>query len=354
MTDRDQRTEKPTPRRLERARKQGNVPASKELVIAVQWLVFASLSIVYADRWMEGGRELMRALIERAFNGVSDPDALLRVPRALLLPVVLPLVTGASALAVAALAAHGSLTRLQLSTGRLKPDFQRLNPADRLRRLPAQNMSQAGIALLVLVAFGFFVGWLVEKSWQPMLILPHLPLVTGLIRVSAQIEDLLWKAAGLLLLLGLWDAYRQHSRWAAQLRMTKQEVREEAKDTDGNPQMKMRIRRLMRERSRRRMTQEVAKATAVIVNPTHYAVAIRYTPGEMRAPRVVAKGQNYLAGRIRERAIRHQIPIVENPPLAQALYRTARVGQEIPAHLYRAVAEVLAYLYRLLGGRLPG
>jgi flagellar biosynthetic protein FlhB len=215
-------------------------------------------------------------------------------------------------------------------------------------------MSQAGIALLVLVAFGFFVGWLVEKSWQPMLILPHLPLVTGLIRVSAQIEDLLWKAAGLLLLLGLWDAYRQHSRWAAQLRMTKQEVREEAKDTDGNPQMKMRIRRLMRERSRRRMTQEVAKATAVIVNPTHYAVAIRYTPGEMRAPRVVAKGQNYLAGRIRERAIRHQIPIVENPPLAQALYRTARVGQEIPAHLYRAVAEVLAYLYRLLGGRLPG
>jgi flagellar biosynthetic protein FlhB len=115
----------------------------------------------------------------------------------------------------------------------------------------------------------------------------------------------------------------------------------------------MRIRRMRRELLRRRMMAEVPNATAVIVNPTHYAVAIKYEMETMSAPRVVAKGKNYLAQRIREKAAAHQVPIVENPPLARALYQGAEVGQEIPAELYRAVAEILAYLYRLMNRR-PG
>jgi flagellar biosynthetic protein FlhB len=102
------------------------------------------------------------------------------------------------------------------------------------------------------------------------------------------------------------------------------------------------------------MMKEIPKATAVVVNPTHYAVAIRYSVDSPGAPKVIAKGKNYLAARIRKIALEHQIPIVENPPLAQALYKSAEVGQEIPAHLYRAVAEILAYIYRVMGGRLPG
>jgi len=135
--------------------------------------------------------------------------------------------------------------------------------------------------------------------------------------------------------------------------MTKQEVREEAKETEGNPQTRARIRRLQRELLRRQMMRQVPKATAVVVNPTHYAVALRYQTEVMPAPRVVAKGKNYLAQRIRQLAIHHQVPVIENPPLAQALYESTEVGQEIPPHLYRAVAEVLAYIYRLMGGRLP-
>jgi len=164
---------------------------------------------------------------------------------------------------------------------------------------------------------------------------------------------LLWRGAGLFLVFGLVDLVRERQRYRRDLRMSHQEIREEFKETEGNPQMKMRIRRMLRDRMRRSMMKEVPTATAVIVNPTHYAVAIRYQLDWASAPKVVAKGKNYLALRIRQRALDHQVPLIENPPLAQALYKSAEIGQEIPAHLYRAVAEILAYIYRLMQGRLP-
>ena len=136
--------------------------------------------------------------------------------------------------------------------------------------------------------------------------------------------------------------------------MTKQEVRDELKETEGNPQIKARVRRIQRDLARRNMMKEIPKATAVIVNPTHYSVAIRYEMERMAAPMVLAKGKNYLARRIRQIALEHQVPMVENQPLAQALYKSADVGQEIPPHLYRAVAEVLAYIFKLMQEKVDG
>jgi flagellar biosynthetic protein FlhB len=133
--------------------------------------------------------------------------------------------------------------------------------------------------------------------------------------------------------------------------MTKQEVRDEVKETEGNPQMKVRIRRLQRDAARRSMMKAVPKATAIVVNPTHYAVALRYEMDSRSVPAVVAKGKNFLAQLIRERATAYDIPIIENKPLAQALYHSVDVGQEIPPNLYRAVAEVLAHIYRTLNRR---
>ena len=170
---------------------------------------------------------------------------------------------------------------------------------------------------------------------------------TGLLKVGASIKDILWKAAAMFVLFGLIDLFRQKRKFMKDLRMTKQEVKEESKENEGSPLIKGKIRRLQRDLARRRMMQNVATATAVIVNPTHYAVALRYDHETMATPMVVAKGKNYLALRIRQRALEHNIPLVENPPLAQALYKSVDVGREIPAHLYRAVAEVLAYIYRL-------
>ena len=161
----------------------------------------------------------------------------------------------------------------------------------------------------------------------------------------------MWKAAILFVAIGCLDFLRVYRRHLKSLRMSKNELRDETKETEGNPQMKGRIRRLQRDLARRNMMKEISKATAVIVNPTHYAVAIRYEMESMAAPLVLAKGRNYLARRIREIAMEHQVPIIENEPLAQALYKSAEVGQEIPAHLYRAVAEVLAYIFKLMHPR---
>jgi len=173
-------------------------------------------------------------------------------------------------------------------------------------------------------------------------------------RIGTILSTLLWRAAGFFVVIGALDLFWQRHRYMKQLRMSKQEIREEAKEQEASPHMKMRIRRIQRDLARRQMMKEIPTATAVIVNPTHYAVAIRYSLESGAAPRVVAKGKNYLAQRIRKKALEHQVPIVENPPLARALYESVEVGQEIPGHLYRAVAEILAYIYRLMNGRLPG
>ena len=155
------------------------------------------------------------------------------------------------------------------------------------------------------------------------------------------------------MVFGLVDLFRQKQRYQQDLKMSKQEIRDEYKELEGNPMMKQRIRRLRRDMARRRMMHAVPTATAVIVNPTHFAIALKYDVNSPGAPRVVAKGKNYLALRIRQKAIENQVPLIENPPLAQALYKSVEVGQEIPAHFYRAVAEVLAYIFKLMNGRLP-
>jgi len=164
--------------------------------------------------------------------------------------------------------------------------------------------------------------------------------------------EVLWKGAALLLLFGCIDLFRQNRRFAKQIRMSKQDIRDEHKETEGNPQMKARVKRLQRDFRRRKMMSEVASATAVIVNPTHFAVAIRYQHDAMSTPVVVAKGKNFLALRIRQRAVDHQVPLIENPPLAQALYKSVQVGQEIPPNFYRAIAEILAYVYKIMGTQM--
>jgi flagellar biosynthetic protein FlhB len=206
-------------------------------------------------------------------------------------------------------------------------------------------------ASAMLILFSLAIISIARQNADLLLTLPFMSLDTGLLKVGASIKDILWKAAGMFLVFGLIDLFRQKRKFMKDLRMTKQEVKQENKEMDGNPQVRGKIRRMQRDLARRRMMHNVATATAVIVNPTHYAVALRYDHETMATPMVVAKGKNYLALRIRQRALENNIPLVENPPLAQALYKSVDVGREIPAHLYRAVAEVLAYIYRLTRAR---
>ena len=264
-----------------------------------------------------------------------------------------PLVMLACALTGIALAAQLLSTKLGISAKKLAPDLNRLNGFARLKDMPSQNLQSVLQSLVLMPLFAAAV-WAITK--ENLTLYGRIPLGTvesGVSVLAQSLSKLLWRAGGLFLLLGIVDLFRQRRRFGKELRMTKQEIRDEYKETEGNPQIKQRVRRLQRDLARRNMMKEVPKATAVIVNPTHYAIAIRYSLESAGAPVVVAKGKNYLAARIRERAVEHGVPIVENQPLAQALYKAVDVGQEIPAHLYRAVAEVLAYIYKLMNGRLP-
>lgn len=352
----DDRSEKPSARRLLKAREQGRFITSRELVGAVQFGAAVYLLTRYAPEWFLHFRHRWAELASGAFAWGSRDLSLNEAGllwRQILWQDLLPLWTASLVLAGLALATQALVTEFGFATANLMPNFARLNPAGRLKELPSNGVRQAAISLLLLgILLGLGYSLLGENALA-YLALGRTGTAPAFVYLAGSLGTILEKAAFVFLLLGLADYARQRHKYTKELSMTKQELRDEHKESEGNPQIKQRVRRLQRQYSRRRMMADVEKATAVIVNPTHFAVAIRYDLAG-GAPRVVAKGKNYLALRIRERAIRHNVPLVENPPLARTLYDSVAVGQEIPAHLYRAVAEVLAYIYRLLGGRLPG
>lgn len=353
----DDRSEKPSLRRLLKAREQGRFITSRELVAATQFTAAVYLLTRYAPAWFLHFRHRWADLTSGAFQWAHRDLSLNEaglVWRQILWQDLFPLWTASLVVAAVALATQMLVTEFGWSTANLAPSFARLNPAGRLKELPANGLRQAALSLLLL---GIFLGLgysMLGHNALVFLALGRTGTAPAFVYLAGSLGAILEKAAYVFLLLGLADYARQRLKYTKELSMTKQELRDEHKESDGNPQIKQRIRRLQRQYSRRRMMADVEKATAVIVNPTHYAVAIRYDLAAGVAPKVVAKGKNYLALRIRERAIRHNVPLVENPPLARTIYDSVAVGQEIPAHLYRAVAEVLAYIYRLLGNRLPG
>jgi len=351
MADTGQRTEKPTKRRLDKARREGQFPASREFLASLQFLTFTVLAAAGGAFLLERMCQMARYYFTAAFHLQLSPRGVTGIYRDAVGHVFRPLLWMGVCLCGAAIAGQLGSTRLGISLQKLAPDPKRLNPLQKLKNLPAQNLASFGQAVVFLPLLTYAVYTIANERVAVFAALAREGVLPGLQVVSASLKTLMWRAAILFLVIGGLDFLRVYRRHNKSLRMSKQEVREELKETEGNPQIKSRVRRIQRDLARRNMMKEVPKATAIIVNPTHYSVAIRYEMESMAAPRVLAKGKNYLARRIREIASDHQIPIVENQPLAQALYKSTDVGQEIPPHLYRAVAEVLAYIFKLMQGR---
>lgn len=347
MADQSNKTEQPTTRRVEKARKEGQFLVSKELVSSIQFLTFVALATGWSEEWLAAVRQTARTVLERAMHSELDTAETVRLAWLLGSRVLAPLGVAALILLAVTMAVQLAITGGGTSGKRLSPQLKFLNPLNRLRELPRQNMATLIQSVIVLVVFGISIYAYSAANIEAFLSLPLYPLRAGLYLFRESIWDLLKKAAALFLVLGLVDLFRQYRRYRKELRMSKQDIRDELRESEGNPQTRARLRRLQREMRRRRMMQDVATATAVVVNPTHYAVALKYGPDSQGAPLVVAKGKNYLALRIRQRAVENHIPLVENPPLAQALYKSVDVGREIPPSLYRAVAEILAYIHRL-------
>ena len=344
----DNRTEQPTKRRVNKARDEGQFAVSRELTAAAQFLAFVALLRFWTPALMDHLQSLIRQTLEAAFGPAVTIQFLTGFYRMALLRVFSPILLAGVGMALIALAAQLGATRLGLSPQRLMPDFGRLNPARKLKDLPSQNFSAALQSAILFPVIGLALYGIARDNLDAYLRLPALSFAAGLAVVTSSLMTFFWRAAFAFVVLGVLDMFRQQHRYTKSLRMSKQEIKEEHKESEGSPEIKARIRRLQRDAARRNMMKEVPTATAVVVNPTHYAVAIRYDLESMAAPRVVAKGRNYLARRIREIAMSNQVPIVENQPLAQALYKSADVGQEIPPQLYRAVAEILAYIFKLM------
>jgi flagellar biosynthetic protein FlhB len=341
-------TEKPTPQRLKKARERGEFPAAREFVSALQFFAFVTLAGSYFPAWMTGIQGALRMGLRQAFTATLSAGDVVMMMKRLSAAALLPLATMGGVLIALTLLLQMAATNMGFSFARLTPKFDRLNPANKLKDLPGNNAVHFLQAAIMMPLMLWMTWGLIRDRLTDILRLPMLPVATSAATAGLLIRDGLKKAAFVLTILGVLMLVRERSKYNSRLRMSKQEIRDESKENEGNPQIKARVRRIQRDMRRKNMMKDVATATAVIVNPTHYAVAIRYDQGAMTAPQVVAKGKNYLAARIRQRARENQVPIIENPPLAQALYKSVEVGQEIPPHLYRAVAEILAYIFKLM------
>ena len=347
------KTERPTPKRLRDAKKKGQVARSRELSTALVVGVCVLALITSAHSLAGQGLALMRASLDFDAALLESPDRVVGLLFAHLGQALLAIAPLLGASLFAALVAPALLGGWNFSAEAMQPQLSRLNPLKGLARMVSPTaLVEVGKSLLKYAVIGA-VGWLYIWGHRTQLLALgalelHAAIAQGL---SLALWCVVWMT-GALALVAAVDAPYQRWKHVKELRMTKQEVRDEMKESDGKPEVKAKIRQLQHRLANARMMDKVPTADVVITNPTHYAVAIRYTAGQTRAPVVVAKGAGVIAAAIRELATQHKVALVSAPPLARALYRSVELDQEIPSALYQAVAAVLTYLHQLRRGTL--
>lgn len=350
-----EKTELPSQRKLDRAREEGQVARSRELSTFLVMLAGG------AGLWLMG-EYLVRQLLRMLRSGLTlerelvwQPERLLPHLADLSLDVLLLFAPLLLLLLLVAAFSPMLMNGWLFSWRPLQPNFGKLDPIQGIARMFSLNsLVELAKALGKSIVVGGIGAWVVWHNRDAVLLLAGEPVNRALPHLGSLLG---WSFAaimlGMLLIVAIDVPFQlwEHSK---KLKMTKEEVRQEAKETEGDPQVKGRIRSMQREMARRRMMAAVPSADVVVTNPTHYAVALKYAEGGMRAPVVVAKGADLLAARIRELAAEHRVPILEAPPLARALHRHCEPGDPIPEALYTAVAEVLAWVYQLRRARQGG
>jgi flagellar biosynthetic protein FlhB len=351
----DDKTEAPTPHRLEKAREEGQIPRSRELTSMLILLVGVCIIWFGGDALARRLSGMLSAGLRFDHRMVNDPNLILGQIILLLkgaMMALLPLITG---VVLVALIAPTLLGGLLFSGKSLQPKFSKLNPLPGIKRMfSAQTGAELLKAVLKSTLVGSVVGFYLWSRWPEMMRLMAQPPREAM----GNALDLIGLCA-LLVVMGMlpmvgFDVFFQLFSHIKKLRMSRQDIRDEFKQSEGDPHVKGRIRQMQRAAASRRMMADVPKADVIVTNPTHYAVALQYDENKMSAPKVLAKGSGRVALRIREIAAGHKVPTLEAPPLARALYRHAEIGQQIPGQLYAAVAEVLAWVWQLKRWRLAG
>lgn len=347
--DMGEKTEEPTSQRLSKARQSGNIAKSTDLSAAVDLIGACILVYVFGGYLVSGMADIMRRLLGDASLGqfidknASDSVLVWAFTRGALmaLPIMLLMM-------VVAYAAQFQQVKFLLTTEPLQPKLDKLNPVTGFQRLfGVRNVVKTLTNSAKLVIVSIIAVMVVMTHLDAIAGLPMLPLVAAFGVVADMVFHLIAWILATLLVLGYADYMYQKFQHNRDLRMTKQELKDERRNDDGDPEIKARRMRRAREIAMARAKQAVPKADAVVTNPTHFAVALKYDPDTMAAPVVVAKGEDWMAFRIREIAAMHGVPIIERPPLARALYANVPVGRPVRPELFEAVAEVLAYVYRL-------
>lgn len=340
----EERTEQATPRKRQEARKKGQVARSTEINGAALFLGLVLLLPV-SMRW--GGERLLTAFQQQMMQaGMMRPsDAMLLSALAFLAP----LLAGAFLIA---LVANAMQVGIYLTAQPLQPDLNRINPVRGFQRLFSQR---SAVELLKAVLKFGLIAWVAWRTLQAeterLVFAGQLPMPHALAPMTDALYQVGLRVGALWLVLAIIDYLYQRWDFEKTIRMSRYELKEEYKQMEGDPYLRAKIRQKMQEAAKQRSVQDVRRADVVVTNPVTYAVALRYDRTTMSAPRVVAKGKGWLAQRIREEALQWHVPIVPNPPLARSLYAQVDIGDEIPSTLYQAVAEVLAYVYRLRRGR---
>ncbi|MGB6006912.1 flagellar biosynthesis protein FlhB [Castellaniella sp.] len=343
-----EKTEPASPRRLEKAREEGQVARSRELG------TFLALICGIGALWFVGGN-LFRTLEGVLRRGLwfdtrimSDPQVMLNVAGMSAWQGLLILLPIFALLVVVGIFSSVVLGGFLLSLKALEPKFERLNPLKGMKRfVQTQTLVELVKTLAKAVLIGFVAVKVIWAHLADMLALSHMSLSDALARGLSLVALCCLLIASTLIILVLIDVPWQLWNHAKQLRMSRQDVKQEHKDSEGDPHVKGRIRQQQRTMARRRMMSAVPDADVIVTNPTHYAVALRYRDGQGGAPVVVAKGAGLIAAQIRQLAQDHQVAQLEAPPLARALYHHVELDQEIPSALYAAVAEVLAWVYQV-------
>ncbi len=354
-----ERTEPATPKRLQKAREEGQVARSQELTTFALLMVAAAGLLFLGTGVMEKLLKIMQAGMQLERELAFQPDLMLIRFYELAFEGLIAIAPLLLLLIIVAFFAPMLLSGWMISGKALLPKFDRINPIKGFGRIfSMRSLIELAKAIAKTIVIGGVAALMVWQNKEEVMALLTVPVDAGISRTGDYLTMSFLLIIAAMVLIVVIDVPFQIWEHAKQLRMTKDEVRREHKEDEGDPFVKARIRGLQREAARRRMMAEIPKADVIVTNPTHYAVALKYKSETMRAPTVVAKGVHLLAARIREVADEHHIPILEAPPLARALYYHAELESEIPEKLYAAVAEVLAYVFQLrryneYGGEYP-
>ncbi|BEV15178.1 flagellar type III secretion system protein FlhB [Herbaspirillum sp. DW155] len=354
-----ERTEPATGKRIERAREQGDVPRSRELATTLMLLVGGSCVWLFSGPVVTSLDRVLVATMSFERAAAFDPVVMFNMLSAHLMDVAVSLIPIAFLMTLAAMAAPLALGGWLFNVESLAPKFSKLNPISGFANMFSVNSLVELVKSVLKTLLVGTVAWVAIRGQIDAVMGLG---VESLKTAGAHSAHLLWISfitmVSALIFIAALDVPYQLWNYGRKLRMTREEVKQEHKESEGDPHIKGKIRAMQRAMARRRMMAEVPTADVVVTNPTHYAVALKYTEGKMGAPKVVAKGADDIAAKIRELAREHKVPLLEAPPLARALHAHTEIGDEIPEALYTAVAEVLAYVFQLrtygqFGGNRP-